>query len=60
MGYFAPGLFWGTGFLGGFTTFSAYAVFSLTRPVYLTVTLVTCIGAWAVGWAARSSQERKP
>lgn len=53
MGWCAPGLFWGTGFLGGFTTFSAYAVASLEQPVVGVVTVVACLAGWGVGWLLR-------
>lgn len=59
MGRFKPGPFWGTGFLGGFTTFSAFAVVLVGVPLphaafYLTVTVVGCVAAWLVGnrWAS--------
>ena len=46
-------LFWMTGVLGGFTTYSAFALeasllgFSLTGLLYVVITLVGCIGgAW--------------
>ena len=46
-------LFWMTGVLGGFTTYSAFALeasllgFSLTGLLYVVITVVGCIGgAW--------------
>ncbi|MEJ5998226.1 CrcB family protein [Corynebacterium sp. H130] len=55
MGRLRPGLFWGTGVMGGFTTFSA---FELSRdPIAMAVTVVLCLGAWHVGnlFAERSA-----
>ncbi|MBD8031175.1 fluoride efflux transporter family protein [Corynebacterium gallinarum] len=59
MGRYRPGPFWGTGVLGGFTTFSAFAVMLVDAPLphavtYLTVTVVGCVAAWLVGnrWAS--------
>lgn len=49
-------LFWMTGVLGGFTTYSAFALestllgFSATGVLYLLVTIVGCFGA---AWAGR-------
>jgi CrcB protein len=49
----SPRLFWMTGVLGGFTTYSAFALestllgFSTTGVAYVAITLVGCIGlAW--------------
>lgn len=50
MGRFRPGLFWGTGALGGFTTFSGFLLYH--SPLPLTVTLVCCPIAWYLGDAA--------
>ncbi|WP_290276799.1 fluoride efflux transporter family protein [Corynebacterium faecale] len=59
MGRFKPGPFWGTGFLGGFTTFSAFAVVLIDAPLphaafYLTATVMGCTAAWLAGdrWAS--------
>ncbi|MHA2789747.1 CrcB family protein [Corynebacterium sp. S7] len=51
MGLFAPGLFWGTGFLGGFTTYSAFALAvaqsEFTDAVVLAaVTFIASVGAY--------------
>lgn len=58
MGRLHPGPFWGTGVLGGFTTFSAFAVmlFDVSLPHaigYLTATALGCLAAWFLGdrWA---------
>ena len=58
MGYARPGLFWGTGVLGGFTSFAAFAlVTSEMSPaqagLYVAATLVGCVGAWHLGNARR-------
>lgn len=54
MGYYRPGPFWGTGFLGGFTTFSAFAVLLTANPpvywpLHIVLTVVGCTGAWLFG-----------
>ena len=51
MGYFKPGPFFGTGFLGGFTTFSAMAVAAIHSSAIWALGLVVasfvlCVGAW--------------
>jgi CrcB protein len=52
-------LFWMTGVLGGFTTYSAFALestllgFSVTGIAYIAVTLVGCLAAaWLGRWIA--------
>ena len=67
MGLIRPGLFWGTGFLGGFTSFSTYMLFAhyllidappLQAATYLLVTSASCIGAWILGdWIHSSRPE---
>mgnify|MGYP000309466462 FL=1 len=59
MGFLAPGKFWGTGFLGGFTTFSGVAIAAaLSSPLgaiaLLAVYFVVCVGAWLLGDALRT------
>lgn len=49
MGRFRPGLFWGTGVLGGFTSFSAFELALLDQPLYLVPTVLGCVGAWYLG-----------
>lgn len=56
MGYFRPRPFWGTGFLGGFTSFSAFALYLATPQlngfsaagVFL-ATVFGCIAGWLLG-----------
>ena len=50
----------GTGFCGGFTSFSAFAVQAVERPArtaaaYVAATAVLSVGACAVGWALVSA-----
>lgn len=54
MGYFRPGPFWGTGFLGGFTTMSAYALLTGQQSAsgalaYTLLTVAGCVGAALLG-----------
>ncbi|WP_080796937.1 fluoride efflux transporter family protein [Corynebacterium pacaense] len=55
MGYLRPGPFWGTGVLGGFTTFSTFCVLLIDAPTapvataYAVATVVGCVGAWLLG-----------
>ncbi len=62
MGYLRPGPFWGTGVLGGFTSFATFTALSLAMPAtgaaaYVALTLLGCVGAWWVGDAARRKLE---
>jgi CrcB protein len=54
MGRYRPGPFLGTGFLGGFTTFSAFAVLLTEIPLphgffYIVATVSGCTLAWLYG-----------
>ena len=54
MGYTRPGPFWGTGFLGGFTSFAGFAFFTADSHwsialVYVAATLVGCTAAYLTG-----------
>ncbi len=60
MGALRPGPFWGTGVLGGFTSFSTFAVLTTDSSpalagAYVTATVTGCVGAWLLGdgWARR-------
>lgn len=58
MGYFAPGPFWGVGFLGGFSTLSAVALASshssvLWAAFIITLGLVSATLAWMAEDASR-------
>lgn len=62
MGYFRPGPLLGTGFLGGFTTFSALTVAAaqttaLNALVYVLSSALLCIAGWWVGDSARDHKE---
>lgn len=66
MGAAKPGPFWGTGFLGGFTTFSAFAVVTATSHAavaagFTAAMTVGCIAAWCLGdaWHRRNSGRRQ-
>lgn len=54
MGFFRPGLFWGKGVLGGFSSFSAVVVVFYHVPAweavaYLAATVLGGFAAWCVG-----------
>lgn len=54
MGRLRPGVFWGTGVLGGFTSFSTFALLTAgSSPAvaagYVAATLGGCVGAWWCG-----------
>lgn len=58
MGYAKPGLFWGTGFLGGFTSYSVVAATALEFTLlgalmYMVITFTACIAAWLAGDALK-------
>lgn len=63
MGAFKPGPFWGTGFLGGFTTFAAFAFITseqepLTAALYVAAALVMCVGGYLAGDALHERRTR--
>lgn len=63
MGLLKPGPFWGMGFLGGFTTYSAVALgaldFSLGGAViFIVVTFIACVASWLAGDAASGGARR--
>ncbi|WP_245797255.1 fluoride efflux transporter family protein [Corynebacterium aquilae] len=54
MGRLKPPVFWSTGFLGGFTSFSSYIAVSHAQSIttqvgYLLGTLLLCVAAWLIG-----------
>lgn len=54
LGALRPGPFWGTGFLGGFTSFSTFAALTAgSSPAlaagYAAATVLGCVGAWLLG-----------
>ncbi|AMO89600.1 crcB-like family protein [Corynebacterium simulans] len=54
MGYFKPGPFWGTGVLGGFTSFATFAfltasVTATQAGCYVLATVVGCVMAYLLG-----------
>ena len=58
MGLFKPGPLWGTGFLGGFTTFSAISVaafqsHALTALVIMVLSFATSIVSYLLGHTLR-------
>ena len=64
MGYFRPGPLLGTGFLGGFTTFSALTVAAaqttaFTALVYVLTSVLLCITGWWLGDSARDRKDAK-
>ena len=64
MGYFRPGPMLGTGFLGGFTTFSALTVAAaqtnaITALAYVLSSVLLCIAGWWLGDSARDRKEAK-
>ncbi|WP_311524943.1 CrcB family protein [uncultured Corynebacterium sp.] len=59
MGLFKPGPLWGTGFLGGLTTYSAVSVAAMQSQAIealgiIALSYATAIGAWFAGDALRS------
>ena len=54
MGYFRPSPFWGTGVLGGFTSFATFAFLTANAHwsialAYVLATIVGCVGGYLVG-----------
>ncbi|AEX72742.1 MULTISPECIES: fluoride efflux transporter family protein [Mycobacteriales] len=50
MGWLRPTPLWGTGFLGGFTSFSAFALLMYDGAyLYAAVTVIGCVAAWLLG-----------
>lgn len=54
MGRLRPGVFWGRGVLGGFTSFSTFAYLTTDLPLpeaagYVAATLFGCMAAWWLG-----------
>ncbi len=54
MGYFRPSPFWGTGVLGGFTSFATFAFLTSeaqwsTALAYVLATIVGCVGGYLAG-----------
>jgi len=54
MGYFRPSPFWGTGVLGGFTSFATFAFLTANSHwsialAYVLATIVGCVGGYLVG-----------
>ncbi len=54
MGLFLPGVFWGKGVLGGFSTFSTFAAFladstALVALTHALTTLAVCVGGYLLG-----------
>lgn len=58
MGYAKPGLFWGTGFLGGLTTFSAIGLAAVQTSIsgalaIMVLSFAVSLAAWFAGDAVR-------
>ncbi|WP_408934542.1 fluoride efflux transporter family protein [Corynebacterium marquesiae] len=54
MGYLRPSPFWGTGVLGGFTSFATFAFLTANAHwsialAYVLATIVGCVGGYLVG-----------
>lgn len=67
MGYLRPRPFWGTGFLGGFTSFSAFALYLATPQLSgfsaasaFLVTVFGCIAGWLLGNALTQRKALTP
>lgn len=64
IGWAKPGPFWGTGVLGGFTSFAAFALLTSQQTaamagVYVLATVVGCVGAYLLGDMAARRKGRK-
>lgn len=58
MGLFLPGVFWGKGVLGGFSTFSTFAAFlagstALVALTHAVTTMAVCVGVYLIGLFVR-------
>lgn len=67
MGYFRPRPFWGTGFLGGFTSFSAFALYlampqlsGVSAVAIFLATVFGCIAGWLLGNALMQRKALTP
>ena len=54
MGYFRPSPFWGTGVLGGFTSFATFAFLTANAHwsialAYVLATIIGCVGGYLAG-----------
>lgn len=64
MGFGRPGKFWGTGVLGGFTSFATFALLTgelapAWAVAYVAATVAGCVGAWKLGDWARVRRDAK-
>lgn len=65
MGWLKPGPFWGTGVLGGFTSFASFAYLTSEMEAsaglgYLAATVIGCIGAYLLGDALPKPRRANP
>ena len=64
MGYLQPGLFWGKGVLGGFTSFSSFATAAVAMTAwgalgYIAFTVLGCVGSYMLGDGFRAHRSRR-
>lgn len=64
LGYVRPGVFWGTGVLGGFTTFATFSLLAASGTWqaavgYVVLTAVACVGAVLLGDRLSGRSRRK-